>query len=156
MTRLDLVFGAIDLVVTPDGRYVFLEVNPTGQWAWFPDHITLPIRDAIATLLNGNLSRRDLVSRTSPKGQNPRCNEPALGHTQNGGSHHPRFLVQPVASATANSGYKCAGARPQIHRARRRASRHYPSHHVCVYWFACAIYSSLYVTLRPMSSACRP
>jgi glutathione synthase/RimK-type ligase-like ATP-grasp enzyme len=51
MDRLNRVFGAIDIVVTPDGRYVFLEVNPAGQWAWFDDEITLPIRDAIVDLL---------------------------------------------------------------------------------------------------------
>lgn len=51
MDRLGLVFGAFDIVVTPDGDYVFLEVNPAGQWAWFCDEITIPIRDAIARLL---------------------------------------------------------------------------------------------------------
>ncbi len=30
----DLAFGAIDMIVTPDGRYVFLEINPNGQWLW--------------------------------------------------------------------------------------------------------------------------
>jgi len=29
-----LAFGTIDLIKTPDGRYVFLELNPNGQWAW--------------------------------------------------------------------------------------------------------------------------
>ena len=30
--RLGLRFGAIDMIVTPDGRYVFLGINPNGQW----------------------------------------------------------------------------------------------------------------------------
>lgn len=51
MDRFGLLFGAVDLVVTQRGEYVFLEVNPVGQWAWFQDEITLPIRDAIARLL---------------------------------------------------------------------------------------------------------
>lgn len=29
-----LVFAAIDMVLTPDDRYVFLELNPNGQWEW--------------------------------------------------------------------------------------------------------------------------
>ena len=32
MERLGLVFGAIDLRLTPDGEYVFLEINPGGQY----------------------------------------------------------------------------------------------------------------------------
>ena len=31
---LELKFGAIDLLKTQDGGYVFLEINPTGEWAW--------------------------------------------------------------------------------------------------------------------------
>ncbi len=29
-----LNFSAIDLILTPDGRYVFLENNPNGQFMW--------------------------------------------------------------------------------------------------------------------------
>ncbi|WP_430405829.1 hypothetical protein [Fluviicola sp.] len=32
MTALDLNFGSLDIVVTKDKRYVFLEVNPNGQY----------------------------------------------------------------------------------------------------------------------------
>jgi glutathione synthase/RimK-type ligase-like ATP-grasp enzyme len=34
--RLNLPFGAIDLVDS-NGKMVFIEVNPTGEWAWLPD-----------------------------------------------------------------------------------------------------------------------
>jgi hypothetical protein len=34
MRRLGLVFGCLDLIVTPEGRHVFLEVNPMGQFLW--------------------------------------------------------------------------------------------------------------------------
>lgn len=27
-----LQFGCIDMIVTPDGQYIFLEINPNGQW----------------------------------------------------------------------------------------------------------------------------
>lgn len=34
MARLGLLFGCIDLMVTPDDDYVFLEVNEMGQFLW--------------------------------------------------------------------------------------------------------------------------
>jgi hypothetical protein len=48
---LNLNFGAIDLVLTPDGDYLFLEINPNGQWLWIQELTDLPISDAIADLL---------------------------------------------------------------------------------------------------------
>jgi glutathione synthase/RimK-type ligase-like ATP-grasp enzyme len=48
---LGLCFGAIDLIVTPEGEYVFLEINPNGQWAWVESLTGLPIADAVAELL---------------------------------------------------------------------------------------------------------
>lgn len=35
--RLGLAYGAADIVVTPDGRHVFLELNPSGEWFWLDD-----------------------------------------------------------------------------------------------------------------------
>lgn len=34
MDRLGLVFGCFDFIVTPEGRYVFLEVNQAGMFLW--------------------------------------------------------------------------------------------------------------------------
>jgi glutathione synthase/RimK-type ligase-like ATP-grasp enzyme len=51
--HLGLVYGAIDLVLTPDGRYVFLEINPSGQYLWIEELTGLPITDAIADVLVG-------------------------------------------------------------------------------------------------------
>ncbi|GLW09731.1 hypothetical protein Misp01_48600 [Microtetraspora sp. NBRC 13810] len=48
---LGLTFGALDFVVTPDGRYVFLELNVNGQWAFVEMLTGLPIGDAIADWL---------------------------------------------------------------------------------------------------------
>ena len=45
--RLGLRYGAIDLVLTPDGEYVFLEINPNGQWTWIEDLTGLPITAAL-------------------------------------------------------------------------------------------------------------
>lgn len=48
---LGLSYGAIDLVLTPDDQYLFLEINPTGQWRWIEAMTGLPISAAIAELL---------------------------------------------------------------------------------------------------------
>jgi glutathione synthase/RimK-type ligase-like ATP-grasp enzyme len=54
LTReLGLCYGAIDLVLTPDHRYVFLEINPSGQYLWIEHATGLPITSAIADLLVG-------------------------------------------------------------------------------------------------------
>jgi glutathione synthase/RimK-type ligase-like ATP-grasp enzyme len=45
---LGLSFGAIDLILTPDGRYVFLEINAGGQWGWIEEETGLPIAAAVA------------------------------------------------------------------------------------------------------------
>ncbi|NEO02062.1 MAG: MvdC family ATP-grasp ribosomal peptide maturase, partial [Moorea sp. SIO3I7] len=51
MARLGLTYGAIDMIVTPDGEYVFLEVNPTGEWGMLERDLGYPISDAIADAL---------------------------------------------------------------------------------------------------------
>ena len=50
-THFGLSFSAIDLVLDPDGDYVFLEMNPNGQWAWLEQRAGHPIRDAIIDFL---------------------------------------------------------------------------------------------------------
>ena len=50
---LGLCYGAIDLVLTPDGRYVFLEINPNGQYLWIEHATGMPISDAMCDLLLG-------------------------------------------------------------------------------------------------------
>jgi hypothetical protein len=49
--RLGLCFGAIDLIVTPAGECVFLEINPGGQYLWIEEMTGLPISAAICDLL---------------------------------------------------------------------------------------------------------
>lgn len=51
MLRLQLRFGAFDFLVTPEGNWVFLEVNPNGQWAWIEQRTGMPIASAIADAL---------------------------------------------------------------------------------------------------------
>jgi glutathione synthase/RimK-type ligase-like ATP-grasp enzyme len=47
MASFGLVYGAIDLRLTPDGEYVFLEVNPAGQWLFVELRTNQPITDAL-------------------------------------------------------------------------------------------------------------
>ncbi|MGZ8384208.1 MAG: MvdC/MvdD family ATP grasp protein [Nitrospira sp.] len=51
--ELDLAYGAIDLILTPEGEYVFLEINSNGQWGWIESLTDLPIADAVADFLTG-------------------------------------------------------------------------------------------------------
>lgn len=48
-----LQFGAIDLIVPPEGEPVFVELNPNGQWAWIEQCTGIPLRSALADLLAG-------------------------------------------------------------------------------------------------------
>jgi ATP-grasp ribosomal peptide maturase len=56
MSNLGLHFGALDFLVTPEGSWVFLEINPNGQWAWIEDETGLPIAAAIADALTGAIT----------------------------------------------------------------------------------------------------
>jgi len=51
MQRLDLSFGAIDMIRRPDGAYVFLEVNPQGEWGMLQQYLHYPIAETIAEKL---------------------------------------------------------------------------------------------------------
>ncbi len=51
MNRFGLKFGAIDIIVTPGNDYVFLEVNPVGEWGMLEKDLELPISRAIARVL---------------------------------------------------------------------------------------------------------
>jgi len=48
---LGLMFGCIDMIVTPDKKYMFLEINPNGQWLWIEQLTSLPITQTLAELL---------------------------------------------------------------------------------------------------------
>ncbi len=51
MEQLGLVYGALDLIVTPEGEHVFLEVNPGGEYFWLEDHCGFEISVALADRL---------------------------------------------------------------------------------------------------------
>jgi len=51
MRTFGLFYGAFDFIVTPDGRYVFLEINPSGQYMWLECAADLGITAALADAL---------------------------------------------------------------------------------------------------------
>jgi len=58
MDHFTLNYGAVDIILTPDGRYVFLEINPCGEFYWLEDCLGFHICKAIANLLLGRAQRR--------------------------------------------------------------------------------------------------
>ncbi len=51
MRRLGLRFGALDFAVTPEGEWVFFEINPNGQWGWIQQATGAPLAATIAQAL---------------------------------------------------------------------------------------------------------
>ena len=51
MSQINLRYGAIDMIETPGGDFVFLEVNPSGQWDWINNLAGLDIPGAVGRML---------------------------------------------------------------------------------------------------------
>ncbi|MFB0495015.1 glutathione synthase/RimK-type ligase-like ATP-grasp enzyme [Mucilaginibacter sp. OAE612] len=51
VNKLNLSFGAIDMIKSTDGSYYFLEINPNGQWAWIEIDTGLDISGSIINFL---------------------------------------------------------------------------------------------------------
>mgnify|MGYP000060597111 CR=1 FL=1 len=58
MDALGLNYGAFDFIVTPEGRHVFLEVNPAGEFMWLLHTPGLPVDEALADVLCDRAPRR--------------------------------------------------------------------------------------------------
>jgi len=65
LQRLGLSFAALDMIVTPDDRYVLLEANPCGQWAWIQNATGLPICETLADLLSCETIEREKMDATT-------------------------------------------------------------------------------------------
>lgn len=64
LKHLGLTFGAVDMIKTLDGRYIFIEINPNGQWLWTEELAGLPISEAIALKLARGAARRGRTTCT--------------------------------------------------------------------------------------------
>ncbi|MEU1307154.1 ATP-grasp ribosomal peptide maturase [Streptomyces shenzhenensis] len=51
LNRFGLVFGAFDFCIGEDGRWWFLECNPSGQWYWLEPETDLPMCSTLVDLL---------------------------------------------------------------------------------------------------------
>lgn len=51
MRSFDLVYGALDFVVTPDDEWVFLELNAGGQYGWLEAKTGVPLTGYLADVL---------------------------------------------------------------------------------------------------------
>lgn len=51
VNKFGLQFGAIDLIKDKNGNFIFLEINPNGQWVWIEMDTGLKISDAIINYL---------------------------------------------------------------------------------------------------------
>lgn len=55
--RFGLNYSAADFILTPDGRYIFLEINAAGEWNWLARDMNLPIADALVDTLTDPKAR---------------------------------------------------------------------------------------------------
>jgi len=58
MDAFGLNYGAADFILTPQGRHVFLEVNPGGEFMWLQQNPGFPIAEALADILLDLAPRR--------------------------------------------------------------------------------------------------
>lgn len=59
VSALKLNFGAIDLILNEEGNYIFLEINPNGQWAWIEKLLGFDISGAIVNLLKCKIDEKE-------------------------------------------------------------------------------------------------
>ncbi len=54
MDAIGMQCGSIDMILTPNNEYVFLEVNPVGQFQWVEKCCNFDLSKAIARVLIDN------------------------------------------------------------------------------------------------------
>jgi glutathione synthase/RimK-type ligase-like ATP-grasp enzyme len=59
MRSFEINFASIDMIVTPDDEFVFLDLNPNGQWLWLEIELGLPLVASMADLLTTEYSRTE-------------------------------------------------------------------------------------------------
>lgn len=52
MNLIDMNCGSIDMIYSPDGDYIFLEVNPVGQFHWLDKNCNYFLEREIAKCLS--------------------------------------------------------------------------------------------------------
>lgn len=49
----NLYYAAFDFIESEDEKWIFLEINPTGEWAWLENILDIPMREAFIELFYG-------------------------------------------------------------------------------------------------------
>lgn len=49
--KMNLNYSAIDMILDKNGNYIFLEINPNGQWAWIEKRLDFPLSKRIVDML---------------------------------------------------------------------------------------------------------
>jgi glutathione synthase/RimK-type ligase-like ATP-grasp enzyme len=66
MRSFEINFASIDMIVTPDGEFVFLDLNPNGQWLWLEEELGLPLVAGMADLLTSEYSPAEETAPSVP------------------------------------------------------------------------------------------
>lgn len=66
MATFELNFASLDMIVTPEGEFVFLELNPNGQWLWLELELGLPLVASMADLLTANFPSAEQPAEVGP------------------------------------------------------------------------------------------
>jgi hypothetical protein len=69
MDSFALNFASLDMIVTPEGEFVFLELNPNGQWLWLELELGLPLVASMADLLTSNNARAERPTEAGAESQ---------------------------------------------------------------------------------------
>lgn len=69
MTNIELRFGVMDIIETPDGEFKFLEINPVGEWGMLEKELDLPISHAIAkTIIKQiKINEKNIINNASER-----------------------------------------------------------------------------------------
>lgn len=51
MNKIGLKTGSIDVILTPENEFYFLEINPTGQFGWVSQNCNFYLEKEIAKFL---------------------------------------------------------------------------------------------------------
>ena len=57
MDSFGINFASLDMILTPEGEFVFLELNPNGQWLWLEIELGLPLVVNMADWLTTQYSK---------------------------------------------------------------------------------------------------
>lgn len=68
-----LDFGVLDLILTPDGDHVFLELNVSGEWSGVQDRTGLPIAQAVTAWLVASEAQPAPERSLAPSTWGDRC-----------------------------------------------------------------------------------